>query len=513
MVIEPALPRPCDICGVASRHTSKLNVRYAWCLSCLIQRGCFSITQPDGAIDVLYSPTDKLRRYHSSTCPHLLMEGSRGTGKSMAMRNDCHMRALAYGGYTYLILRRTIPELKKTHLKFIEAEMQALGGYYHKTDNIAYYPNGSTGVFGHCETEADVMKHLGSQYCLVNFDEITTFPWDTVAKISTCARVPEGSGLIALIRAGTNPIGVSAEDTARYYIHKDITFEEDPEYNPDHWENIHLTLEDNPHLDREQYRRQFSGIPEAYRKAWLDGTWGVEGAYFNILPDNVIKEMPTWTDRDGVTLPANQFPWMYVYRTIDWGFNPDPAVCLWILIMPDGREIIFKEQYWSNTTAKQVAREIVKASENWRVITTFSDPTIWNGLKEMGHCLADEFENSGVPLTKSKNDRIVAGYAIQEHLNTVVELDKQDKTKTQPKLLFYEPGCPTLLRAMRSMRVDPKMPGRIADHKLDHGPITLGYFCMAGVGATQIPHVSKLPAWMVPKSVNRANLKARQPYK
>lgn len=488
----PTAPKPaplCDICRTEPRHVSRLNIRYHWCEQCIIDRGCIYLTNPDGTRDILYAPTEALKRYHESTCPNLLMEGSRGTGKSTAMRWDCHMRSLAVPGYTYLMLRKTIPELKKTHLKFIDAEMTAIGGFFHKTDLIAYYPNGSTGYYGHCETEADVMKHLGSQYHLVNFDEITTFPWDTVTKIATCARVPDGSDMLALVRAGTNPIGVSSEDVARYYIAKSITVEEDPDYFPQDWDSIHLTLEDNPHLDAEQYRKRFAGIPEAYRKAWLDGLWGVDGAYFNLLPGHVVKELPTWTNQAGETLPAHRWPWMHVYRMLDWGFNPDPAVCLWVVVLPDGSECVFKEQYWTNTTAKEVARGIVQASEGMRVVTTFSDPTIWAGEREMDHCLAYEFERGGVPLTKSKNDRIVNGYSTQEHLNTLLDGGR-------PKLTFYEPGVPTLIRAMRAMKIDKKMPGRIDDHKLDHGPICVGYFCMAGVGPTRLPNTTSIPKWM-----------------
>jgi hypothetical protein len=124
----------------------------------------------------------------------------------------------------------------------------------------------------------------------------------------------------------------------------------------------------------------------------------------------------------------------------------------------------------------------------------------------MGHCLADEFENCGVALTKSKNDRTVNGYASQEHLNTVIG----EGAAKQPKLLFYEPGVPTLIRAMKAMRVDKKMPGRIADHKLDHGPICVGYFCMASVGPTQVPHKATTHAWMVPKNGNRRILGSGQ---
>lgn len=457
-----------------------------------------TLTHPDGTLEVLYAPTEALKPFHASTCPNVLAEGTRGTGKSTAMRWDAHMRALSFPGYTYLVLRRTMPELKKSHLHFIDAEMRKLGGFYHHTDNIAIYNNGSRGYYGHCETEADVMRYLSSQFCAIYFDEITTFDWDMVIKIAASARVPDGSGLIAIVRACTNPLGVSAEEVYRYYIAKDVTPEEDPEYNPADWQNIHLTLADNPHLDMVQYRKRFAGLPEAYRKAWLDGLWGVEGAYFSIEPRHVTSSIPL-IRLDEQTLPAHRWPWMLVYRVLDWGWHKDdPTVCIWILVLPNGRAVPFMEREWTYTPAPRVAKDILRLSENMRVVTTFADPTMWAGEKEMSHSIADTFETNGIALTKAKNDRTAAGYAIQELLNTELE-------DHLPKIIIYDPndksdhGCPNLLKSLRAMRIDKKEPGRIADHKKDHHTICLAYFAMAGVGPTQVPRKSRVKPWMVQK--------------
>jgi hypothetical protein len=43
---------------------------------------------------------------------------------------------MACPGLDYLIVRRTMPELRKSHLKFIEAEMRRLGGTFNKTESI-----------------------------------------------------------------------------------------------------------------------------------------------------------------------------------------------------------------------------------------------------------------------------------------------------------------------------------------------------------------------------------------
>lgn len=475
--------------------------------------GAFVLTNPNGTKTLLYEPQPKQRLYHASTLPNLIMEGRRGTGKSLAIRWDCHMRALAVPGFTYLILRRTMPELRKSHLIYIESEMESFrpiygGSTYLKGVSEARYGNGSVGLFGHCETEQDIEKYLSAQFALIAFDEITTFDFSMITRISSSCRVEANSGLIAAVRGGTNPLGVSAEEVYRYYISKEVDPLEDPEYNPNDWDHIHLLREDNVHLDHEQYDKRFVGLSETYRKAWVDGEWGVEGAYFNLTEAHTLRAQPPITIRardtmysaHDVTRPMLEHAWLHVYRAFDWGFSPDPAYCLWVAVLPNGRAVPFKEKLWFRTAAVDIAQDIVEESVGLHVVATIADPTMWAGEKEMGHCLADEFERSGVPLVRAKNDRIAIGKAIQNLLGTTLadtlpklQILERDKTSPDDEI----EGCTYLLRSLRAMRVDRKRPGRIADHKHDHPTITLGYFCMAGAPPSDAPEQSFVKPWML----------------
>lgn len=445
---------------------------------------------------VLYAAWPKQVLLHENITPKFILEGERGTGKSHALRWDCHLSAMASPGYKYLILRRTMPELRKSHLKFIGAEMRALGGRalgINAGAPEAHYANGSVGVFGHCETEADIEKYLSAEFYKIVFDEIVTFDWEMVTRISTSCRVPEGSGLIAMTRGGTNPLGVSADDVYRHHIAKDITLEEDDSYNPDDWGSLHMTMDDNPSLDKVQYLKQFAGIPEAYKKAWLRGEWGVEGAYFSISTNNIASEHelidafgPGGGYKPGDEMrPFSQLlHWVHVYRLFDYGWH-DPSVCLWVAVLPSGREIVFRERTWNETTIQEIARDMKNESENMRVITTICDPTLWDGEKEMGHCLADELENLGIGCTKGINDRTAGPRAVQLGFATLL---KDGRPKT---IIIADEaegtGCITLLKSLRAMRTDKRRPGRMADHKMDHMPVCLGYFRQAGVGPSIAP--------------------------
>jgi len=454
------------------------------------EQPAFRVLGADGSVAYEYIPTPLQLRFHGSIAPNCILEGSRGTGKSVAIRNDGHMRALTTPGLSYLVLRRSMPEQRKTHLKFIGAEMDTLGGYFNKTESIAYYPNGSTGFYSHCEDDETMIKLLGGEWAVIYFDEVTTFSAEQITKISTCARVPEGSGLTALVRGGTNPIGEGADYVYRYYIAKDITPEEDSDYHPDDYEAIHTVLADNPHVSREQYRKRFSSLPEHIRKAWLDGEWVVEGAYFADFqpvrdgkPWHVVSELPRV---DGQWLLS--LPWIQVFRVVDWGYWPDPAVCIWLAVLPNGRVIAFKERSWTRATAAEVARDIKNNSAGMRIAETFCDPKMFDGSEATGNSIGDIFERNGVSLTRSRNDRSAAGFSIHEYLNTVLE-------DGLPKIQIWDQGCPMLLKTIPMMRMDKKNPARIADGN-DHYVISLGYFCQGRVGPSRESHKSAVKPWM-----------------
>lgn len=241
--------------------------------------------------EVLYVPTEKALEYHQSEVPNLLFYGGRGSAKSTTARWDAHIRALAHENYRYVILRRTYPELHKSHISFMKHEMSKLGGQFNSTEKLAYYPNGSRGYFAMCQGEEDVLKLLGSEFALAVFDELTTFDWEHFQKLSSSVRVPVGAGYKALVRGLTNPLGPSAVEVMRHFVSKDIELSDNPDYIPDDWQAIKANLIDNPFLPQE-YLKRFSGLGIDVRKAWIDGDFSNEGSLFDFRP--LTKEGAPW---------------------------------------------------------------------------------------------------------------------------------------------------------------------------------------------------------------------------
>jgi hypothetical protein len=463
----------------------------------------FSITHPDGQTEVLYSPSPKQAEFHSRTEPNVLFVGARGTGKSVALRWEAHIRAMSTPGFTYVILRRTYPELQKSHLLFMHNEMKKLGGYFHTTDKIAYYPNGSRGFFSHCGSQEDVLNLLSAQFCWMGFDEISTFEWDMVTKLAASVRVPENLDLVAMVRACTNPLGVSADMLNRYYILKDIEPEEDPDYDPLDWYAVKVKLEDGVGIDKEQYRKRFAGLAPHVRKAWLDGEFVLENALFDFSPSrngatyHVIK----YIDLEKLVSSAQ------IYRAYDHGYFPDPAVCLWIAHLGN-RYIVFHEKVWFKSIASEIAESIKEETQRLeipRVSMTYCDPTIDIHTGADIRTIKDTFEMNGVPMECSVNSRELFASSIHTALAEEVELGPGNLT---PKIQFYDggkyAGCPYLIKSLPQMRYDPKHPLRLANHKDDHPVVTLAYFLISTSSMDrQSSSQVKLRPWQKQKKADR----------
>jgi phage terminase large subunit len=447
----------------------------------------------------LYVETDKGQEYHRREEPNVLLWGGRGSGKSTIGRWDAHMRALMHPGFSYVVLRRTYPELQKSHLIHIGREMKQLGGSFHHTDRVALYPNGSKGFFSHCANDDDVLNLLSAEFALAFFDELSTFEWEMFTKLSASVRVPVGSGLTAMVRAATNPLGPSAMKILEYFVDHNVDPEEDPDYNPSDWYSIHANLIDNPHLDQVQYRKRFSGLPSHVRKAWVDGEFVLENALFDLettrngKPYHIIHDI----DLEKVIKSAT------IYRAIDAGWFPDPTVVLWIAHLGN-RHIVFNEKIWYKTTAIDIAADIHEEDKRLgvkKVAITYCDPSMDINTTADIRTVKEIYEANGISMENSINNREMFATAMH---NALAEEAGEDL----PRLQIYNhghDGCPYLSRTIPQMRFDQKRPKAMADHKNDHAVVALCYYLMSHSSLVHSEPSSGTPLrpWMKPKDNKR----------
>lgn len=400
-----------------------------------------------------------------------------------------------------------MPELRRSHLIDMEVEARLLfgeGAYVTTPAPVLRCPNGSRLFFAHCNTRADIMDSLSSQWGFIGIDEFSTFLPGLVLEIAACARAPIDAPYQAVVRATSNPLGVGAGFMYDWFVDKTVDLEAYPDYRPDDYGMLFSTLAENPHLDRLAYAARLKNLPEHVRRAWLLGERVTEGAYFADFhpsrdrePWHVIDDLPTLKDTDQIAKPFLIYPWVRIYRALDWGYDPDPAVCLWIAVLPNTRAVVFKERTWRHTLAPEVAQQIRRESEGMRIVETFCDPTLDFTTGQSRFSIFDQFEHGGVPLTKSRNDRELAGYAIHQYLNTII--DGTPQLQIVRGMGSY--GCPHLIRTLPTLQMEPPPgnPAKIAPGE-DHYAIALAYFCMGQAAPSQAPAPPRLGSlWRRPR--------------
>lgn len=433
------------------------------------------VTTPSGEQVTLWAPFPKQVEFHESTVMNLLARGSRGSGKSDMLRWDAHMRMMSLPDKAAVLVRKTMKQLEESHILFVRKEMKALGGYYHGTNHCAIYPTGSRLFFSYVGHEDDSLNLLGAELVAAYFDEITVIPWDYFMRMQASVRVKKGSGAMAVVRAATNPFGESAAEVEKYFVRKDVDPEEDENYDPADWDYIQINMEDNPHIDIEQYKRRFAGLAPHLRKAWFEGEYADEEALFDFHPRKDDRQYHVIDDLDlpKVVKAAR------IYRAIDWGWHPDPTYVTWIAHLGN-RYIVLHEIVKYKTIIPDLA-DIIKEEDQKlgidRVFGTYCDPTMDIHTGAEIRTNKQILEANGIPVECSINNRELFASAVHTAL-------AEEAEPHVPRLQIYRGngrgiGCPYLIKALPLMRFNPKKTLALADHPHDHPVVTLAYFLIS----------------------------------
>lgn len=212
--------------------------------------------------------------------PHLeaLYGGAAGGGKSDALL----MAGLQYvdvPGYAALIMRRTFRELRMPG-GLIPRAMEWLGSTDASWNGEAHewrFPSGATLTFGHAEHEDTVYSYGSSEFQFIGFDELGTFLESQYRFMRSRARRPMGLPVPIRLRSASNP---GSEWVKSHFIPFEDPMTGRIEWPRDRDSNeirvfIPAKLEDNPFLDREEYRKTLAGLDPVTRARLLAGDWSV----------------------------------------------------------------------------------------------------------------------------------------------------------------------------------------------------------------------------------------------
>lgn len=206
-------------------------------------------------------------------CMEAFYGGAGGGGKSDALL----MGALQYvdvPGYVAIIFRRTFSELAlsgalmdRAH-EWLDNSDAHWDEESHKWTFPTRNPDGTKGKdavlqFGYLENENDKFRYRGIEAQFIGFDELTTFTRTQFTFLFSRLRRLQGSMVPIRMRSASNPGGIGHEWVKERYIEpgrRDRIF-------------IPATLDDNPFIDRDEYRASLAHLDSLDRAQIERGDW------------------------------------------------------------------------------------------------------------------------------------------------------------------------------------------------------------------------------------------------
>ena len=311
----------------------------------------------DEIVEIVYTGKGD---FYDLTVPGLEHYSAQGlwhhnSGKSRPLLMEAILQCLDHPGISAIIMRKTIPDLKRTVIDKFESDVpKALyergiqaRGTYNKTDHIVYFPpqqvddyDIETGefvidaetrlrkkvwrqsklYFAACERLEDVGKYLSTEFAFIGFEELGEFSYgiyDAMEGRNRCT-IP---GVRPCMAGVTNPMGIGWGWIKKLWIDKKPMYGMDPDkYKPDDYQFIHSTVDNNPILKRDQaYLDSLEKSPLRDKIRWGD-IETVSGQYFENFEET------------RHVLPASAFifeSWQPVWIGWDYGFGHFAAMTFW----------------------------------------------------------------------------------------------------------------------------------------------------------------------------------------
>jgi hypothetical protein len=423
---------------------------------------------------------------------YVLSGGAAGPGKSTGGRFRRYRRAMRIQGYEGLIIRKTFPELEKTHLRRMarEAELFKAHGIpceFVESKRLMRFPKTDAIIeCGHMEDADAVAKYLSTEYDDIMVDEGSQIDPQPLLELSTRARTSKPQVIAqggARFEVVTNPGGPAHQMLLDLFIDKSPDFDAYPAlaalYNPADWVYVPAKLDDNPYIDP-SYVASLAVLPKWRYDQLRHGDWRVfSGQFFS-----------EWDERVHVVdlvIPSG-VEW---FCSMDWGYTA-PGCVLWWACLPDGHYHIAHEWKFQRESVETVAAGIWQRNKQLgvgRLRYIVADPAIWAKTGHgRGESVAETMLRFGLPMRKGDNDRVNGWMRLRALLRTDAE--------GQP-WLTVSPDCRYGRRTMPGMQSDDKNPEDIDTNGDDHYCDAKRYGAMSRPSPTIVrANEKKLHPWL-----------------
>lgn len=221
-------------------------------------------------------------------CPQreVFFGGAASGGKSSALL----MAALQYVDhpqYRALLLRRTFQDLSQPGALIDRSKewLKQTDAKWNESKKEWLFPSGAIVKFGYMDTENDKYNYQGAEYKFVGFDELTQFTETMYTYLfSRLRRNMDQTGIPIRIRAAGNPGGIGHEWVKKRFktdLEEDSTLHKKRIFIP-------AGLDDNPHVDKEDYEESLAELDPVTRAQLRNGDWDI------VAEGNLFKE--EWFD-------------------------------------------------------------------------------------------------------------------------------------------------------------------------------------------------------------------------
>ena len=219
--------------------------------------------------------------------PDLFYGGAAGGGKSEYLLMAASQFADHPDSHA-LLLRKTYKELTRP-----DALLDRARQWWEFQPEIRYlasemkfvWPSGATIEFGHLGNSGAHYQYQGGAYTFIGIDEASHIPRVQIGYLRQRLRKPRNVPVPLQFRMGSNPGNVSHHYLKQRYVD-----------TPNTTKRVFLPakLQDNPHLNAEQYEDQFEDLSPVERAQLLEGDWSVVPTteFFDLEKIRWVDEVP-----------------------------------------------------------------------------------------------------------------------------------------------------------------------------------------------------------------------------
>lgn len=427
------------------------------------------------AIDIyLGSPQPKQDEFLMATERYVSYGGSRGGGKSWALRFKLKALSFYNAGIRCLLVRRTYNELYTNHIEVLLKEIPPEVATYNDSKKTFTFCNGSILKLGYCDSERDVHQYQGQEYDIIAIDEATQLTEYQFQCFKGCLR--GANKFPKRMYLTCNPGGVGHAWVKRLFLDRDFREGEDPE----DYHFINASVYDNPALleNDENYVKELQSLPEDMRRAWLYGEWDVfDGQFFKEFNSGVHVCEPFIIPRE----------W-FRYRAFDYGL--DMCACLWVAVDTEGNSYVYREFNSPNLIVSEAAKAILGNTPDDEIIrSTYAPPDLWSRQKDTGKSMFEVFRDNGLDIIKASNDRHSGWEQVKEHLKVYDTRDAISGEVVKKSKLVIFSNCRDLIKNIPLLQFDKHDPNDAATqpHDITHNTDALRYFCVSRMSYTPKP--------------------------